>query len=1549
MFTLALTIVLVVLVYPADYLFASPVEHHGIDSMHVDLLPAPVSVSLGNLNLGVAAYDSRSGVGYLMYSEERVHTRFADTPPSQWNADHLIAVLYIDNQWLVDRNEFTLEPFTPRPTDRLLAEIDFAENIVSNLEGIDSTIHDIRAGFTSSDLVVIPETWGGEPDEGEFWVQGTEFVIENSDPVVEIIEGPASDTTITINNPLFAWTATDEDGFIDAFAIDLSGPSPLLLTITDTLYQYTELANGDYTFCVTAQDNAGGNSTEACRSFSVDVPLPNEAPTIEITDGPEEGAVIDVANPAFAWSGTDTDGTIDSFFVSLNGPVMDSLATAESTLQYQDLLNGAYTFCVTARDDASDLSLPACRSFAIEVPIPNVPPTVQITNGPADSTTIDFNNPAFTWSGEDTDGIVDSFLVSLNGPTPDSFATANTFIQYSGRQNGEYTFCIQAKDDDGDTSVSACRFFIIEVPTNNTPPSVQITNGPAEGSTIDFNNPAFSWSGEDAEGEIDSFYVELRGPSFTALSTRDTFYQFAELLNGDHEFCVRATDQDGVFSSWACRSFSVFIPTENVLPTVTIENAPAADDTLTYNNPAFTWSGEDLDGTVDSFFVDLQGPTPVTFTTTATFHQFTELENGSYSFCIQSKDNLEALSEQACLNFALIVPDNNESPTVAIENGPEDQSIITINNPAFTWVGEDTDGTVDAYNIELIGPTTIEFTVSDTFYQFSPLPSGSYTFCIQAVDNNGALSSFACRQFQINSGISGSLKDVLINSDGAFLQIPMAQQAVGIYQSEVFITSITTDGQGVFSLQGQYGDGTYSLRSEFLETIVGIDEPVAIQREMAIHDESNFELIIPRTLATDQFEILSNLANVTISSDLLEAESEPATLSSMYDVGPLDALLRSWIGDLDQDITPYLDTMQRIYIATEAMERSLADAAYLSHEQSETLFNMLQVYLTSSEFLSKATAQLTDTGDLNLEDALRVVLNHIDALIYEMAINTPARYAAAFTPSPYHQSYFDALLLMYETVVRETVFDPTVGTRFSQGYSASTDRNRIKLAANQAQLHSLYLADTQGMIHQIADQSAQFDIQGSFTEAFNDILSTSPNSIASQRQALAKQAIQHADSLQQRAQTTEAGQLVAALINSQANYAALQSASSALRTTAFEQSGKALIYTGSALAQVQDFAHQSAAQAFNSDTVFVAQFVEAASIPSPTPVHTTPGVDEEALIAQLDNILWFIEQGNRDVVVTMLDDLTVLDGHYEAALAALQGQLWVAAEDLVTTTPGLQSIYEDLLASRITSLKRRIQLYVDLLRYAGFEPVTAQVLTAQRDSVVQSIAQTGFLSRQLNIGLTSADRPFIAVTSHQTVSPLIAPGIPSEVVATVRNTGTQPANQITLTLKADSLVSFLSPPSFIIPTLDAGQETTIRWEFVIQEHIHSGGLYVVEAQMAGEKELYSSGVYKVGVERTVTTSTEDLDGIPLEHALYPNYPNPFTSETTLRFDLPDAGDVTFTLFDIVGREVMTVLDASMPAGKHSVRVDARGIPSGTYVLRMVAGGYQGARTLVVVR
>jgi hypothetical protein len=89
--------------------------------------------------------------------------------------------------------------------------------------------------------------------------------------------------------------------------------------------------------------------------------------------------------------------------------------------------------------------------------------------------------------------------------------------------------------------------------------------------------------------------------------------------------------------------------------------------------------------------------------------------------------------------------------------------------------------------------------------------------------------------------------------------------------------------------------------------------------------------------------------------------------------------------------------------------------------------------------------------------------------------------------------------------------------------------------------------------------------------------------------------------------------------------------------------------------------------------------------------------------------------------------------------------------------------------------------------------------------------------------------------------------------------------------------------------------------------------------------------------------------IPIQYALQQNYPNPFNPTTKIRYQTSEVGHVTLKVYDIFGREVVTLVNERMPAGVHEVKWNAEGFASGIYFYRLQTPKFTETKKLLILR
>lgn len=96
-------------------------------------------------------------------------------------------------------------------------------------------------------------------------------------------------------------------------------------------------------------------------------------------------------------------------------------------------------------------------------------------------------------------------------------------------------------------------------------------------------------------------------------------------------------------------------------------------------------------------------------------------------------------------------------------------------------------------------------------------------------------------------------------------------------------------------------------------------------------------------------------------------------------------------------------------------------------------------------------------------------------------------------------------------------------------------------------------------------------------------------------------------------------------------------------------------------------------------------------------------------------------------------------------------------------------------------------------------------------------------------------------------------------------------------------------------------------------------------------------------------TTNEISELPVDFDLSQNYPNPFNPTTNITYSLPEASVVRLSVYDMVGREVATIVNGRKQAGEHTAQFDATNLSSGMYIYRIEAGSYIKTRQMMLIK
>jgi ligand-binding sensor domain-containing protein len=138
----------------------------------------------------------------------------------------------------------------------------------------------------------------------------------------------------------------------------------------------------------------------------------------------------------------------------------------------------------------------------------------------------------------------------------------------------------------------------------------------------------------------------------------------------------------------------------------------------------------------------------------------------------------------------------------------------------------------------------------------------------------------------------------------------------------------------------------------------------------------------------------------------------------------------------------------------------------------------------------------------------------------------------------------------------------------------------------------------------------------------------------------------------------------------------------------------------------------------------------------------------------------------------------------------------------------------------------------------------------------------------------------------------------------------------------------------------------------INDGLSSGAYYVLSLGIDNQYIFAGTGassIWRRPLSQVVTESEEETNLQPEEFSLSQNYPNPFNPSTTINFSVPSSEFVALKIYDVLGNEVVTLVNEEKPAGSYEVNFSAEGLTSGIYFYKLLAGTFIETKKMILIK
>jgi photosystem II stability/assembly factor-like uncharacterized protein len=153
------------------------------------------------------------------------------------------------------------------------------------------------------------------------------------------------------------------------------------------------------------------------------------------------------------------------------------------------------------------------------------------------------------------------------------------------------------------------------------------------------------------------------------------------------------------------------------------------------------------------------------------------------------------------------------------------------------------------------------------------------------------------------------------------------------------------------------------------------------------------------------------------------------------------------------------------------------------------------------------------------------------------------------------------------------------------------------------------------------------------------------------------------------------------------------------------------------------------------------------------------------------------------------------------------------------------------------------------------------------------------------------------------------------------------------------------------------QNSGNSWEVLQDNNSLSNSIYkfspiddTLAWAISGNEILYTEdGWHTFSIKGTISDVDQNLNDGLRNFSLSQNFPNPFNPSTSIEYAIGSMQFVTLKVYDVLGNEVVTLVNEEKPAGEYKVEFNATGLPSGIYFYKLVAGEYTQTRKMILLK